>query len=159
MPLVTLDWITLLCVSLSVMAAASAGIGGGGLLVPVFLLVAQFPAPQATPLSSATISGGAIANFWTYSRRWHPKFEQGVWRPLIEYELGLLLMPALLCGTVRARPGPRLKALRVLHSKPGCSGVSARAGAAGASCTARAGGLRHAGRWSARCSTRFCRSG
>ena len=51
------------------MAAASAGIGGGGLLVPIFLLVARFPASQAIPLSSATISGGAVANYFTYSRR------------------------------------------------------------------------------------------
>jgi uncharacterized membrane protein YfcA len=38
--------------------AAGGGIGGGGLLVPIFILVMNFPSSQATALSLATISGG-----------------------------------------------------------------------------------------------------
>jgi hypothetical protein len=43
--------------------AASGGVGGGGLLVPMFILVGGFAANEASPLSSATITGGSIANF------------------------------------------------------------------------------------------------
>ena len=78
--------------------AAGGGIGGGGLLVPIYRLVAGFPITQATALSLATISGGSIANLYTYTRRYHPN--ETLKRPLIDYEASLLFCPALLAGTM-----------------------------------------------------------
>ena len=78
--------------------AAGGGIGGGGLLVPIYRLVAGFPITQATALSLATISGGSIANLYTYTRRYHPN--AALKRPLIDYEASLLFCPALLAGTM-----------------------------------------------------------
>ena len=42
--------------------AAPTGAGGGGILVPMFMLIGQFAAHSAVPLSKASILGGAIAN-------------------------------------------------------------------------------------------------
>ena len=43
--------------------AAGAGIGGGGLLVPLYILAGGFGSYEAVPLSNVTILGGAVANF------------------------------------------------------------------------------------------------
>ena len=45
-----------------VMIAAGAGIGGGGILVPLFILVSGFDAKYAIPLSNVTILGSAMSN-------------------------------------------------------------------------------------------------
>jgi len=79
--------------------AASGGIGGGGLLVPLFILVEDFEADLASPLSSATITGGAIVGYAIYCRRWHPLFPV-IQRPLIDYETVLIILPSLLTGTM-----------------------------------------------------------
>ena len=99
-PLDKWDWVTLFLVILACILAASGGIGGGGLLVPLYILVSGFAANAASPLSSATITGGGIANYYSYSRRLHPDFEKGVYKPLIDYDTALLIMPALLLGTL-----------------------------------------------------------
>jgi uncharacterized membrane protein YfcA len=94
------DWITLVLVILACILAASGGIGGGGLLVPLYILVSGFAANSASPLSSATITGGGFANYYSYSTRLHPNFDKGVHKPLIDYDTALLIMPALLLGTL-----------------------------------------------------------
>jgi len=99
-PLDKWDWVTLFLVILACILAASGGIGGGGLLVPLYILVSGFAANAASPLSSATITGGGFANYYSYSRRLHPDFEKGVYKPLIDYDTALLIMPALLLGTL-----------------------------------------------------------
>jgi hypothetical protein len=78
--------------------AAGGGVGGGGLLVPVYLVVLNFETNQATSLSLATISGGAVANLWTYAQRRHPN--PFLKRPLIDYDASLLFGPPLLAGTM-----------------------------------------------------------
>ena len=66
--------------------------------MPIYRLVGGFPITQATALSLATISGGSIANLYTYTRRYHPN--ETLKRPLIDYEASLLFCPALLAGTM-----------------------------------------------------------
>ena len=66
--------------------------------MPIYRLVGGFPITQATALSLATISGGSIANLYTYTRRYHPN--ESLKRPLIDYEASLLFCPALLAGTM-----------------------------------------------------------
>ena len=92
------DWATIFLLVAATALAAGGGIGGGGLLVPIYRLVAGFPITQATALSLATISGGSIANLYTYTRRYHPN--ETLKRPLIDYEASLLFCPALLAGTM-----------------------------------------------------------
>mmetsp|Transcript_19922 Transcript_19922/g.37153 ORF Transcript_19922/g.37153 Transcript_19922/m.37153 type:complete len:530 (-) Transcript_19922:50-1639(-) len=97
-PLNGSDAATVFLLLISVALAAGGGIGGGGLLVPIYRLVCGFPITQATALSLATISGGSIANLYTYTQRYHPNSD--LKRPLIDYETSLLFCPALLAGTM-----------------------------------------------------------
>lgn len=66
------DWAAVFLVILASSLSAGGGIGGGGLLVPVYVLVLNFETNMATALSLATISGGSLANLWTYVQRYHP---------------------------------------------------------------------------------------
>lgn len=97
-PMNSMDYATLVLMVIATALAAGGGIGGGGLLVPIYSIVGGFPTTQATALSLATISGGSIANLWTYTQRYHPN--PALRRPLIDYDASLLFCPALLAGTM-----------------------------------------------------------
>uniref|UniRef100_A0AAV1T6K8 Sulfite exporter TauE/SafE n=1 Tax=Peronospora matthiolae TaxID=2874970 RepID=A0AAV1T6K8_9STRA len=77
--------------------AAGSGLGGGGLLVPVYTLLMSLSSHEAVPLSKATIFGGAIASFLVNVRKRHPLVHS---RPLIDYETVLLMEPLTLAGTI-----------------------------------------------------------
>lgn len=62
--------------------AASGGIGGGALYVPLLIFVGRFPTSQAVALSNAAIVGGAFANLLLNWRRPHPLDPA---RPLIDW--------------------------------------------------------------------------
>jgi uncharacterized membrane protein YfcA len=98
-PIVDADIEAMVLALIATMLAASGGIGGGGLLVPLFILVEDFEADLASPLSSATITGGAIVGYSLYCRRWHPLYP-AVQRPLVDYETVLMILPSLLTGTM-----------------------------------------------------------
>jgi uncharacterized membrane protein YfcA len=51
------------------MIAAGGGIGGGGVLVPIYILVMGFDAKHAIPLSNITVFGGALANTYLNQQR------------------------------------------------------------------------------------------
>jgi uncharacterized membrane protein YfcA len=44
------------------MVAAGGGIGGGGVLVPIYILVLRFSTKHAIAISNITIFGGSITN-------------------------------------------------------------------------------------------------
>lgn len=98
-PMVGADVEAMILAFFATALAASGGIGGGGLLVPLFILVEDFEADLASPLSSATITGGAIVGYLLYCFRWHPLYP-AVQRPLIDYETVLIILPSLLTGTM-----------------------------------------------------------
>jgi uncharacterized membrane protein YfcA len=98
-PMVGADAEAMVLAFLATALAASGGIGGGGLLVPLFILVEDFEADLASPLSSATITGGAVVGYALYGFRWHPLYP-AVQRPLIDYETVLIMLPSLLTGTM-----------------------------------------------------------
>lgn len=77
--------------------AASAGLGGGGLLVPLYIVLMRLSPHEAVPLSKATIFGGAIASFLMNVQKRHPLVRS---RPLIDYETMLLMEPMTLAGTI-----------------------------------------------------------
>merc|ERR1711871_1546996 len=76
--------------------AASGGIGGGGVLVPILILVMGFTIKAAIPLSSCTILGGAIFHFARNMGRRHPTAD----RPLIDWNFISLMQPMLISGAV-----------------------------------------------------------
>ncbi|RLN93478.1 hypothetical protein BBJ28_00008658 [Nothophytophthora sp. Chile5] len=77
--------------------AAGSGLGGGGLLVPLYIILMGMSSHEAVPLSKATILGGAIASFILNVRKRHPLVRS---RPLIDYETMLLMEPMTLAGTI-----------------------------------------------------------
>lgn len=76
--------------------AAGAGIGGGGLFVPIYMVLLGAGPKGAVPLSKATILGGAIGNFVSISRQRHPKAD----RPMIDYEASTFMQSGELLGVV-----------------------------------------------------------
>ncbi|KAL7427389.1 hypothetical protein ACHAXH_002102 [Discostella pseudostelligera] len=85
------------CAILGLMLAAGGGIGGGGILVPVYTLVLHFPVKYAIPLSAVTVFGGAIANNVLNVQKFHPNHPN---RPAIDWDLMLLLVPATIAGAL-----------------------------------------------------------
>merc|ERR1712012_921232 len=76
--------------------ALSAGIGGGGLYVPLLMVVLDFNVRQATAVSQACLSGGAATALIYNLRQRHPS---GL-KPMIDYDLVLLMGPCLLAGAL-----------------------------------------------------------
>ncbi|KAK9809348.1 hypothetical protein WJX73_008057 [Symbiochloris irregularis] len=82
--------------AVALFVAAGGGIGGGGVLVPTFILLLQFPIGTAVALSNVTIVGGAISNFAFNIGRKHPFLS----RPLIDWDLILVMEPATILGAL-----------------------------------------------------------
>merc|ERR1712166_1084102 len=76
--------------------AAGGGIGGGGVMVPILILVMGFTIKAAIPLSSATILEGAIFHICRNLFRRHPKAD----RPMIDWNFIALMQPMLISGAV-----------------------------------------------------------
>ena len=76
--------------------AAGAGIGGGGLFVPIYMVLLGAGPKGAVPLSKATILGGAVGNFLSLGPARHPKAK----RPLIDYESSTFMQSGELLGVV-----------------------------------------------------------
>eukprot|EP00270_Netrium_digitus_P001872 TRINITY_DN12074_c0_g1_i4.p1 TRINITY_DN12074_c0_g1~~TRINITY_DN12074_c0_g1_i4.p1 ORF type:complete len:450 (+),score=79.56 TRINITY_DN12074_c0_g1_i4:195-1544(+) len=75
--------------------ASGGGVGGGGLFVPLFNLVLTFDAKTSTALSKSMVFGGALTGYLQNINAKHPKAKN---RPLINYDIALLLQPMLLLG-------------------------------------------------------------
>ncbi|KAL9183717.1 hypothetical protein ACHAXT_004573 [Thalassiosira profunda] len=95
-PLQPSDVVGFLLAALGLIIAAGGGIGGGGILVPIFILVLGFMPKHAIPLSNVTVFGGAIANTLRNARKRHPLAD----RPLIDWDLILVMEPPTLAGAL-----------------------------------------------------------
>lgn len=82
--------------SLALMIAAGGGIGGGGMLVPIYILVLGFKPKYAIPLSNVTVLGGSLANTMVNWKKRHPLTE----RPLIDWDLILIMEPLTIGGAL-----------------------------------------------------------
>lgn len=78
------------------MIAASGGIGGGGMLLPLLIVVFGFNPKNAIPLSNITILGSSITNVCLNLSRRHPEAD----RPLIDWDLLLIMEPLIMAGAV-----------------------------------------------------------
>lgn len=94
-PLAWRDWLQIFVCFFVTIIAAPVGIGGGAILVPIFMYFGSFSAHGAIPLSKATILGGAITNTFLNLLRRHP-FSN---RPLVDWVSLSLVLPNLLAGT------------------------------------------------------------
>merc|ERR1719343_543831 len=95
-PLSTSDRIGFSLAICGLMIAAGGGIGGGGILVPIYILVMGFDPKHGIPLSNVTVFGGAIANMILNSRKRHPLAD----RPLIDWDLILVMEPLTIAGAL-----------------------------------------------------------
>lgn len=95
-PLATSDLVGIMCAVLGLMIAAGGGIGGGGMLVPIYVLVMGFEPKFAIPLSNFTVLGGAITNVSMNAMKRHPFAD----RPLVDWDLLILMEPLTLAGAL-----------------------------------------------------------
>lgn len=96
LPLTTRDILGFIFATCGLLLAAGGGIGGGGLLVPIYCLIFQFSPKHAIPLSNVTVLGGAVANtVLNWSKR-HPVHN----RPLMDWDLILIMEPLTIAGAL-----------------------------------------------------------
>ena len=95
-PLSVRDIIGFSVASIGLMISAVGGIGGGGILIPIFILIMDFSPKLAIPLSSISILGGALANSIFNFRKRHPLVD----RPLIDWDLILVMEPLTIAGAL-----------------------------------------------------------
>mmetsp|Transcript_11575 Transcript_11575/g.21216 ORF Transcript_11575/g.21216 Transcript_11575/m.21216 type:complete len:281 (-) Transcript_11575:68-910(-) len=95
-PFSSADLCTTLLSLLATFVASGAGLGGGGLLVPLFVF-SGFDARHAVPLSEATIFGSMITNLVFNLQKSHPISKN---RPLIDFDAAMMLEPSTLVGTI-----------------------------------------------------------
>eukprot|EP00755_Sulcionema_specki_P015541 Sspe_Gene.59695::Locus_32799_Transcript_1_9_Confidence_0.400_Length_1670::g.59695::m.59695 len=88
---------TVVTIFMGTMLAASAGIGGGGLNVPIYMLITGFLIQEAVPLSHATVFGNSVAQLVVNLRQRHP-LVGGLGKPLIDFYVPLVLLPSQLGG-------------------------------------------------------------
>jgi uncharacterized membrane protein YfcA len=75
---------------------SGAGIGGGGLFVPILILLMEFPTNRAIPSSKALIFGGSVAVTLFNLRKKHNFYA----RPLINYNVAAIIEPTAWLGTI-----------------------------------------------------------
>jgi len=76
--------------------ATSAGVGGGGIYVPLGMILVLFEYKAATGLSQASIFGASLGGLLLNMRNRHPTAD----RPLIDLDMALFLAPMELAGAV-----------------------------------------------------------
>ncbi|XP_061336534.1 sulfite exporter TauE/SafE family protein 3-like [Gastrolobium bilobum] len=70
------------------------GVGGGGIFVPMLILIIGFDPKSATAISKCMIMGAAISTVFFNLKLKHPTLD----RPIIDYDLVLLIQPIILLG-------------------------------------------------------------
>lgn len=96
LPLSDVDYAGFTCATLGLMIAGGGGIGGGGIIVPIYILVMGFAPKHAIPLSNVTVFGGAVANTMLNSFKRHPFAN----RPLVDWDLILVMEPLTIGGAL-----------------------------------------------------------
>ena len=76
--------------------AMAAGVGGGGIYVPLGILLLRFANKPATGLSQASIFGASLAGLVINSQNRHPKAD----RPVIDLDMALVLAPMEMAGAM-----------------------------------------------------------
>jgi hypothetical protein len=95
-PMTRRDVIGFMLASIGVLLGSSGGIGGGGLVIPIFIIVNGLSPRFAIPLGSVTVFGGSLAGLLLNLRRRHPLAD----RPIIDWDLILVMEPVVLVGAL-----------------------------------------------------------
>jgi uncharacterized membrane protein YfcA len=89
------DIFTGVCAALGLLIAAGGGIGGGGILVPLIMILLNFRPKHAIALSNLTIFGGSIANV---AFNVHKRQPNG--KAMIDWDIIAIMEPATIAGAV-----------------------------------------------------------
>lgn len=95
-PLVPVEYLGFGLATLGLVIAAGGGLGGGGICLPIYILILGIPVKQAIPLTSITVLGGALANNLLNVRKQHPEHPS---RGVVDWDLLLQLEPMAIAGT------------------------------------------------------------
>jgi len=95
LPLNSRDYFTLGFSAVGLVIAAGGGIGGGGILVPLFMLITRFDPKSAIALSNFTILGGSISNIMFNIRKVTSDN-----RLLIDWDVIVMMEPSTIAGAV-----------------------------------------------------------
>lgn len=79
--------------------ASAGGIGGGGIIIPFLLVLSDMPTFYSVPLSNTCVVGIVFVAFAVQATHHHPNPKVSH-RPLIDFDLVILLLPMALAGTV-----------------------------------------------------------
>lgn len=93
-PLSGLDILVTVIVTISNGLGTSGGVGEGALLIPYLILIGKYAVTQASSIAYVIVFGGVLGNLLNIVWMPHEKSH----RPLINYDLNLLIIPALLIG-------------------------------------------------------------
>ena len=77
--------------------ANAGGIGGGALIIPVYMFLFNYTVGHSVPLSKATILAGAIINIIMSLNKRHPENKN---RLLIDFRVSSFIVPLILAGTM-----------------------------------------------------------
>lgn len=92
------SWREVVCtifVVITAVLSAAAGMGGGGVYVPLLLMILDFSTKEAVPLSQAMIVGGAAVNVAFALTERHPLHPE---KPRIDWNVIMMLNPGLAAG-------------------------------------------------------------
>ena len=91
-----IEIIGLVLIFLTSALSNAGGTGGGGLVIPILLLMFKFYTHEAIPISKLTIFAGAVTSFMLNFGQLHPKRKS----ISIDYNIPFLIVPMLLFGTM-----------------------------------------------------------
>ncbi|KAL7679762.1 putative transmembrane protein TauE [Plasmopara halstedii] len=91
------DVVATIIALLSTALGSGCGVGGGGLLVPLYICFYGLSPKHAIPLSKATIFGNALSSYFYNFYRMHPADAR---LPLINYQVASIMEPTTLIGTI-----------------------------------------------------------
>ena len=96
-PLTSISKIGALSIIIVSAFANAGGIGGGAIIIPIYVFLFNFTIGDSIPLSKATILAGAIVNIFMIFNKRHP---ESINYFLIDYELISYIIPLVLSGTM-----------------------------------------------------------
>jgi len=95
-PLDGYDYLGTFLIGIGLMIAASGGVGGGGIIVPLLILVFNFHPKYAIALSNFIILGSSVVNMVLNFSKRHPLVN----RPLVDWDLILIMEPLTMAGAI-----------------------------------------------------------
>ena len=95
-PTSTAEMLGILAIAIGSALSNAGGIGGGGLLIPILLILLGFVAHEAIPISKLMIFTGALTSFFLGFRQKHPTRDAIT----IDYNVPMILVPMMLFGTM-----------------------------------------------------------